>query len=159
MPNSTRASAAYPDRLVEYLFASMMIGWGLWLIAPWWQTFGNPTYAALAALATERQWGIFSVCVGVVRVGALVVNGHWCRTPLLRFMCSWFGVVWWLVLIWLFFQNPSPNPPAGFVFYPIFIVFELVSCARSMADAFRANAFRPLRLPRLLQLSRAGSHE
>lgn len=145
----TRSAPSFPDRLVEYLFASMMITWGLWLIAPWWDTFGNPAYAALAALAPERLWGVFSVSIGVTRIAALVINGHWCRTPLLRFGCSTLGVVWWIVLIWLFTLTPQPNPPAGYAFYPVFIVFELISCGRSMADAFRANAFRPLRLPRL----------
>lgn len=150
-----RPSSPHPDRLVEYLFACMMIGWGVWLMAPWWNTFGNPSYVALASVASERAWGVFSACVGAVRLTALVINGHWCRTPILRFVCSWFGVVWWLVLIWMFYNGATTNPPAGLVFYPIFIVFELISCARAMMDVFRANAFRPIRLPRILTFARS----
>jgi hypothetical protein len=147
--------AAYPDRLVEYLFAGMMGAWGLWLLNPAWDTFGNPQYAMLAAVASEQSWGVFSLCIAIVRMGALFVNGRYCRTPLFRFACSMLGVIWWMVLIWLFLLAPQPNPPAGFAFYPLFVIFEGVSCWRSMADAFHANAFRPISAPRLF---RSGQH-
>lgn len=41
----------------------------------------------------------------------------------------------------LFLQG-SPEPPAGVVFYPIFVLFEGYSVLRSSADAFVSGAFR-----------------
>jgi hypothetical protein len=153
----SRSRPAYPDRLVEYQHACMMGAWGLWLLNPSWDTFANPTYAMLAAIAPEQIWGVFSICIAVIRVGALIINGRYCRTPLFRFACSMLGVIWWLVLIWLFYLVPQANPAAGYAFYPIFVTFELISCWRSLADAFHENSFRPLRLPRLLSLGSRGA--
>jgi hypothetical protein len=147
----SRSPAAYPDRLVEWLFASMMVAWGAWLLVPQWQTFVWPQYDALRAIAPEPVWGVWSVAVGVVRMAALFINGSWRRTPLLRLIGSSLGMIWWLVLIYLFLLSPQGNPPAGYAFYPVFVVFEGISCWRSAADAFHSKAFSAPRLPRLLR--------
>lgn len=135
-------SAAYPDRLVEWMFAAMMMSWGAWLLVPAWSTFQNPQYGALAALASEQTWGVWSVSVGTVRMAALYVNGSHRRTPLLRCVCAALGLIWWLVLIYLFLLSPQANPAAGFSWYPIFVVFEGVSCWRSAADGWHTGAFK-----------------
>ena len=137
------------DRLVEWLFAGMMISWGMWLLSPAWVTFDNPQYAALNRLAGETSWGAFSVAIGAIRISALVVNGRYARTPIARLLCSSLGVIWWLVLMYLFLITPQSNPPAGFAWYPVFVVFEAISCWRSAADAYHSNAFRPIRTPRI----------
>lgn len=138
---TTRTGA---DRLVEWLFAGMMLSWGCWLLNPGWNTFDNPQYAALALIVPEEVWGAWSVAVAAIRIAALVINGRYRRTPLLRLACSLLGLVWWLVLIYLFVVSPHPNPAAGFSWYPVFVVFEAISCWRSAADAFHADAFRGL---------------
>jgi hypothetical protein len=145
-----RNAAAYPDRLVEWLFASMMVAWGAWLLVPQWNTFVWPQYDALNELASEPVWGVFSVSVGVVRMAALFINGSWGRTPLLRLIGSGMGMIWWLVLIYLFLLSPQSNPPAGYAFYPVFVAFEAISSWRSAADAFHSRAFSKPRLPRIL---------
>lgn len=138
---SPNGSSAYPDRMIEWLFSCMMISWGLWLLVPGWQTFANPQYRALALIAGEPTWGIWSVMVGVVRAGALYINGsHW-RTPLIRFICSSLGLIWWLTLIYLFLLSPQENPAAGFSWYPVFVVFEGISCWRCAADGWHTQAF------------------
>lgn len=138
---------AGPDRLIEWLFAGMMLSWGAWLLSPAWTTFDNPQYAALASLAREEIWAAWSIGVAALRMGALVVNGRYRRTPLLRIACSLLGLIWWLVLIHLFLITPQQNPPAGFSWYPVFVLFEAVSCWRSAADAFHADAFRGFDAP------------
>jgi hypothetical protein len=145
-----RSNAAYPDRLVEYLFATMMVTWGAWLVNPYWRTFDNPVYTTLGMIADESIWGAFSMFVGTLRLGALVVNGRYCRTPLIRFVGSMFGVTWWMTLTYLFLSMKENNPPAGISFFPVFTLFECFSCWRSMADAFHENSFRPLKWPRIL---------
>ena len=132
------------DRLVEWLFAGMMLCWGCWLLNPGWETFGNPQYAALAAIAREEVWGVWSIAVGATRMVALIINGRYRRTPLLRLGCSLLGLIWWLVLIYLFVVTPQPNPEVGLSWYPVFVLFEAISCRRSAADAFHADAFRGL---------------
>jgi hypothetical protein len=136
------SSAAYPDRALEWLFTALMLGWGVWLLAPWWDTFRNPQYAVLALLAPEQVWGVWSVAIGAIRAAALYINGSHRRTPLVRCICAALGVIWWLTLIWLFLLAPQRDPPAGYAFYAIFVVGELVACWRCAADAWHSGAFR-----------------
>lgn len=136
-----KAQAAYPDRLIEWLFACMMMSWGIWLCLPM-DTFSNPQYAALKALAPKEVWGAFSVSIAVLRMTSLWINGSWRRTPVIRCGCSILGVVWWLSMIFLTIASPQQHPPAGLTWYPWLVVFEAVSCWRSAADAFHSKAFR-----------------
>ncbi len=133
--------AAYPDRLIEWLFACMMLSWGVWLLLPL-HTFLNPQYAALAALAPEPVWGSFSVSIAAIRMAALWINGSWRRSPAIRCACSVLGVVWWLSMVFLAVAAAPDHPPAGLTWYPWLVVFELISCWRSTADAFYSDAFR-----------------
>jgi hypothetical protein len=136
------------DRLTEWLFACMMIGWGLWLLVPEWETFQSPQYVLLRSLASEPVWGVWSVAIGVIRVSALYINGAHRRTPLVRAICAGFGVVWWMVLSFLFFSTPSfSNPPAAYAWYPIFIVFEFICVARSAKDGWHTRAYSSRRSP------------
>jgi hypothetical protein len=64
------------------------------------------------------------------------------------------GMIWWLVLIYLFLLSPQSNPPAGYAFYPVFVVFEGISCWRSAADGFHSKAFAKPRVPRIFQFFR-----
>jgi hypothetical protein len=142
-------AAAYPDRLAEWLFSLMMMAWGVWLLVPQWSTFVWPQYSALSAIAPEPVWGVWSVTIGAVRATGLYINGSWGRTPLIRLAGSSLGMIWWLVLIFLFLLAPQRNPPAGYAFYPLFVVFEGICCWRSAADAFHSRAFARPRLPRI----------
>jgi hypothetical protein len=138
--------AAYPDRTLEWLFATMMAAWGCYLFLPL-ETFDNPQYALLKALSPEKVWGAFSIAIAALRMVALTINGWWYRTPALRCLCAVLGVVWWCAMIFLLLAVPQAHPAAGLVWYPVFAVFEGVVCWRAGADAFHSKAFRlrPLR--------------
>ena len=136
------AGRPYPDRLVEWLFAGMMIIWGAWLLVPWWDTFDNPQYAPLKALGGEEVWGVWSVSIGIVRATALYINGSHRRTPAVRCICAIFGMMWWMTLTWFFLSAPVREPPVIVAFYPLFFFFEIVSAMRSAADAWHVDSFR-----------------
>lgn len=129
------------DRLVEWLFAAMMLFWGLYLLLPM-RTFDLPQYALLRAIADEQVWAAFSIGIGGMRMAALVVNGQMRQTPLVRALGAGLGVIWWLVMTYLFFTAPLEAPPAGVVWYPLFVLFEGYSLLRSGADTFVAGTFR-----------------
>ena len=133
--------AAYPDRLIEWLFACLMLSWGAWLCLPM-DTFANPQYAALRVLAPAEVWGALSISIATLRMTALWVNGSWRRTPVIRCGCSVLGVVWWLSLVFLAVAASAPHPPAGLTWYPVIAAFELASCWRSAADGFHSRAFK-----------------
>lgn len=137
----TLATSKPCDRAVEWLFASMMLAWGFFLWLPF-ETFAAPQYALLKALAPEPVWGAFSVSIGGMRMAALVINGQVRQTPLVRALGAGLGMIWWMVLSFLFWTAPVTAPPAGIAWYPIFILFEGYSVLRSAADAYVSGAMR-----------------
>ncbi|WP_131193736.1 hypothetical protein [Lichenihabitans psoromatis] len=134
--------SAYSDRLIEWQFAVMMAAWGFYLLLPM-RTFDNPQYGVLATIAPEEIWGLFAIAIAAVRATAVYINGSWRRTPAIRCACSVLGVIWWLSMTFLVLAASQPHPPpAGVIWYPVFVVFEVISCWRSAADAFHSKAFR-----------------
>lgn len=140
--SKTSAMSLHSDRMVEWMFAAMMTVWGLWLLNPYFTTFTSPSYAPLATLFPEWVWGAWSVSIGTVRLIALYINGRYRRTPILRIVCAVLGMAWWIVLIYLVAAQGAPfNPPAGFSWYFVFVIFEGISCFRAAGDAFHLRAF------------------
>lgn len=136
------SSSAYPDRSLEWALTGLMLVWGLWLLAPWWDTFANPQYRALALIMPEQLWGLWSTMIAVTRAAALYINGSHRRTPAVRLVGAALGVIWWLVLLWLFLLAPQENPPAGYAFYVVFVACEIATCWRCAADGWHSEAFR-----------------
>ena len=130
------------DRLLEWMFAGMMLAWGSYLLMPFWHTFDAPQYRLLSELFPENVWGAFSVSIGAVRCGALYINGSHFRTPLVRAACAFLGMFWWVTLSFLFLSTKGAPPAAGYAFYPIWIVFEGVCIWRSAVDAYHTRAYR-----------------
>lgn len=128
------------DRALEWQYAAMMIAWGLYLWLPM-ETFKQPQYALLKAIAPEVVWGAFSLALGSVRMMALYINGNIRHTPLVRCVGAGLGVIWWIVLTFLFLTGSEP-PPAGATFYPVFVLFEGWAVLRSAGDIYIAGGFR-----------------
>lgn len=129
------ARERYPTRSVEYLLAWAMIAWGLqslWGI----HVLGSQTYRHLTVIAPEFVWTIGSSIVGVARIYALICNGGWKRSPLLRFIGATIGLIWWLILFALLsaaVAGGAADTPTR-LFYPVFIFFEAYSCFRCGQD-------------------------
>ena len=128
-------------RSVEWLLAALMVAWGLGLMLPG-DTMGLPQYRLLAAIAPELVWASWSISVGGLRIVALYVNGSWKRTPLIRASCAAFGMMWWLILGYLFQSATNGAAPAGLMFYPVFIAFEGYSVYRGARDSYHTGALQ-----------------
>lgn len=130
-------------RAIEWLFACMMMVWGAMLLLPG-NMLSAPTFELLLAVAPERTWGFFSITVGYLRVMALVINGHWRRSPILRMLAAVLGMMWWTCLAWFYglaiFNGAPPFPMYGCIF--LFIFFEGYSAYRCGEDAAKAHSFR-----------------
>lgn len=129
-------------RSVEWLLASLMLAWGIGLLLPG-DTMELNTYRFLSALAPEPVWAAWSLAIGCVRLLALYINGSWRRTPLIRGICSVLGMMWWLVLGFLFMTATAGGPtPAALLWYPVFVGFEGYSAFRSARDSYYTGALR-----------------
>jgi hypothetical protein len=128
-------------RAVEYLLAMLQLAWGLAVLTPFVKLDGA-NYRTLIALAPEVVWGNFAVAIGACRLAALIINGRWRRTPLLRAIGAAIGLVWWIVLGGLFVIAVNDGAPAfPFMFgYPVFILFEFFSMYRCGIDMHEMGA-------------------
>lgn len=130
-----------PTRAVEYLLAWCIIFWsGTTFIFS--SVMSGPAYTFMIALAPEKTWGAAGVAFGVLRVAALIINGSWRRTPILRFIGAGAGFIWWVTvggLFWLGVRHgAAPFPMLGA--YPVLAFFEAYSCHRCGQDACAMNS-------------------
>ncbi|MDI4231468.1 hypothetical protein OZ411_01395 [Bradyrhizobium sp. Arg237L] len=129
-------------RSVEWLLASMMLAWGFGLLLPG-DTMSLPQHRMLGAIAPEFVWAAWSVSIGAVRVVALYINGSWRRTPLFRVAGASLGLIWWIVLGFLFWTAVAGGPwPAELMWFPVFIAFEGYSIFRGARDSYHTGALQ-----------------
>ncbi len=131
------------NRRVEYLSATIMVGWAGLLTV----TSKNTITSSLAfAPLVSRGWTDFQLAsilglFGFVWLCALWVNGRYRRTPVLRCICAAGGVVIWshvgLQLIISGFETGVWS--TGLPVYWSLAIFDLASCYRSAADAYFAH--------------------
>lgn len=135
-----------PQRAVEYLLAWCIIGWSSSTFI-FGGVMNGPVYAAMLAIAPEGVWGSFGICFGGMRIVALIVNGSWRRTPLFRFAGAAVGMMWWYTIFGLFLLDVrhGAQPFPMLCAYPVFVLFELLSCFRCGFDAkaMRSFSFAP----------------
>lgn len=134
-------------RAVEYMLALLQLAWGLAVVSPL-VTLSGPNYRTLIAIAPEVVWGNFALAIGGLRLAALIINGQWRRTPLMRAIGAACGVMWWIVLGGLYVIAANEGAPAfPFMFcYPVFIFFEFFSMYRCGIDIHEMGALRSPRV-------------
>lgn len=135
-------------RSVEWMLAICTLIWGFGLLWPG-DSFALPQLAAFAIIASEATWGLISIVLGCVRLVALIINGSWCRTPLIRALCAVIGIGWWLVLAYLYrlgYSGRPVGPAMNFIY--VFVGFEVYSVYRGAKDSWRTGALRRWRSPK-----------
>lgn len=139
----------WPARKLEWLMSGFMISWGVYvLFHP--TLFTDPAtrdlFAGLAAFSNQFSefpaliWGGACFAVGLGRGIALLINGAWTRTPLIRTIASFFSM-FLVTQITLGFWN-SGVPNTGLVVYPWLIVADLLSAYRAAVDVVHAEMQR-----------------
>lgn len=137
-------------RTVEFMLSWLMVGWGAVVLLPGSVIVG-PTSEFLLYLFSEPTWGALALFIGSARLVALVINGSWQRSPLLRFVGAAIGVMWWTsqgAIYWIAVSRgglPFPN----LSIYPVFVFFEAYSCFRCGQDANEQNSLGLTRSSRL----------
>lgn len=118
-----------PTELVEFLFSVVLIGWGLWVMMPWWSVFSlAPTVyrGMLAVIPDEFAWGMISAVLGSVMMRALYDDAR-----LTRFVCAVALTSYWgcyAVAFWF----SDWRSPAG-LWFTIFTVFSAWLLRRNKA--------------------------
>jgi len=85
---------------IEWFLAVTLFGWGAWLTAlPDTYALSEKIYAGMAVIASEETWGIIATIAGVAHIAALIVNGRFYLTPMIRGAAAGVGSTIWLVAL------------------------------------------------------------
>lgn len=85
-------------RSLEIMLAVMMLNCGLTLLLPR-ETFLLPQWQYLRQWADEETLGVSFVVVGLIRWGAVIVNGRYTKSPLWRIAGCLFGAFFWAAIL------------------------------------------------------------
>ncbi|HLL28605.1 MAG TPA: hypothetical protein VKT73_13255 [Xanthobacteraceae bacterium] len=127
-------------RLIEWMLAILMIVWGVSVLFP------QVTAPVLNTLfGGDLPLGAIVVSVGCIRIIALLINGHWRRSPLLRLLGSILGLMFWTavgIAAGMHFFGIFPVAeiyPTSF-FWIVFFLFEFFAAFNSAWDLFELGA-------------------
>jgi hypothetical protein len=127
-------------RVIELYFSTVMLALGLVLLAPG-ASFDAANYAYLRATLTEETAGAVLGCVGGLRLVAVIVNGAWRPSPLVRFAGCVVGAQFWGMMAVSFWVGSGEAIPGMLAFVVPAGAFEIYSAGRAMADAHRMRSF------------------
>lgn len=133
--HSFASSTRYPTRTVEHAFAWIIVAWSYSVLMPGDMMIG-PVFRPMLALMPEQAWGWVGLSIGLLRIAALITNGHWHPTPELRLIGALWGTMFWIALAYCYYvaiAAGAPDFPMRRAFY-VLIFCELYSCYRCGQD-------------------------
>jgi hypothetical protein len=136
------------NRRVEYLSASIMLGWAAILALPGDTIQENDAFSSFIERGwTETELAAILGVAGALWMGALWVNGHHRRSPVVRCLGAGAGCMMWSHIAVLLVTHAWAIGVAstGIAAYGVLAVFDLISCYRSAADAYDAHVLGKLK--------------
>lgn len=132
-----RMTVYTPSRVMEWQNAAASFGFGIILLTNSVFATGSQ-WDKFEKLASEKEWGLAICLVALVRVAALLVNGHYRRTPALRAATALLGAGLWSMVAMLFVQPGEPLT-TGVAVYAVLAYGDLVCAWRAAKDAAIAD--------------------
>lgn len=127
-------------RWAEIWLSLIAVGVGLTLIGPT-ETFTNDSFRVIAAVIRETTAGCLCLCFGLVRLGALWVNGRRGReTSFIRTVGCVGGFVFWLAIA-VGFALAAPPITTGVPVYAILALAELHASSHAASDMAAEDTF------------------
>jgi hypothetical protein len=87
---------------------------------------------------TEEFWACMFGVIGGARLVALYINGRWPKTPRIRKIGAFFGLVSWAQVAWLITEGTAVKTgvlSTGTGMYALLALADLVSIFRAAFDA------------------------
>lgn len=128
-------------RAVEWLASTAMIALGLYLLV-WPYAFLRAGLSGFAMLAPQYVWTLACVAIGLLRIGALILNGHRPQISApVRCVGAILGVgLFASVAVAYALATDQYAPPMAALFAVMFTLADLYSAARSGFDSTHALA-------------------
>lgn len=102
-------------------------------------------FGPMLSIMPAWGWGMSAITIGLLRVVALILNGHWRPSPEVRLVGAMWGAMFWIALIYTYHlavatgAQDFPMRRALFVF----LVFEIYACYRCGIDMGK-RSIKPL---------------
>lgn len=122
----------FPTRAMEWFLglAMMLLGLVFFYNAGLFAAYPGPL-AGLARIADQPTWAGVCFALGFMRIGALLINGLWWRSPLVRCIMAFLSAFVWY---WLSFGLVG-NVGISAAFLPLCFVFDVwnaIRCGRKV---------------------------
>lgn len=142
VPKMTRSQAVYVDsymrilreRLVEWLNSLFMLMIGFVIILR--KNLGD--HFILISDETAIAWGLWLIFISISRIIALIINGHWSRTPIIRSFFSALGLGTW-VYVFVLLVEKDLYLLIDFPYILMFLIGELASAFFAGSDSVHAE--------------------
>lgn len=127
-----RLRQTWRARSMEWLLAAGLLGWGLIVVqSP--IAFTKPYFLPLARIAPGPVWGAAAILIGLMRLGALFVNGSMPKgTPILRQFGCGFGITIWSCMLFGALSQEWHAP--GSAIYAMIFAMDTLSLSFAAAD-------------------------
>lgn len=123
----------FPTRASEWVLASILASWGLMLLRSEATFATSPSYIGLERIASENTWGWFCLAIGVSRLVALAINGHWVpSTYHLRSITSFVSCFFWFQISLGIMASHLAS--TGLAVYPWLMVLDIICTYRTARD-------------------------
>lgn len=134
-----RLPPMHPERAIEWLIGFTGLCWGsLVLTFPKMFETQPSLYNGMVSIMPQPLWGLLAFGNGLVRLGALYVNGQHFRTPTVRVATSFVSMlIWFFVAVGLFKLGV---PQTGWAIYPALMLGDLWSVYRASQEAYTSNS-------------------
>lgn len=122
-------------RFSEWFGAGCLCAWGVY-VSTHPGMFSAPAtrvvFSGMVEIMAQPSWGLMATIVGIIRLGALYVNGHHRKTPSIRLAASFFSAfVWTQIVIGLFNSGVAQT---GVIIYTGMVCADIYSAFRASGD-------------------------
>lgn len=128
-----RIQHRFGPRMTEWIWAAIMSFWGLTLLLPD-PVFQQPSFAFFRSFIREDTLGWLMVCIGLLRIVGLIINGAKKNvTPWIRVFSACMGFLIFGGIVYCFASSGVVS--TWIAIYPMLALVELLNAYRAAHDA------------------------
>jgi hypothetical protein len=129
---------SFRERFPEWVLSIGLTLWGITLFVTPNLFIEYDIYRPLLSFASQKVWAYLTMCIGLFRLTALVINGVWKPTSHLRALGAVGGVTIWASLVIISVLSVTEPIPAISV-YGMLLAFDTMALWWAAGDAKKAD--------------------
>jgi hypothetical protein len=111
---------ALDTRALEMTIGMAVASRGLWLfLSP--SAMDSSIYDGFKMMMPAYMWGLLCVIAGAFQMGGVLINGHWSKSPWMRFTGAMMATTFFAMISTLYFNSVPPESLSTSIYVPIVI--------------------------------------